>query len=127
MKNVNCFRILTYGTQGTISRAGLLSLKKPIGATVPYEICPRRVKRVLQMIADKAELPIELFKSKASHNSALCNMYIYGYLRDVDQTILAARKARSISRKRWGEDNPDKIKIYYVDSVHNNELSNSNA
>lgn len=102
----------THSSKGKVSRAGLLELKESIGVSVPYQICPRRVKKILRMITDDAELPRGLFKTKVSYQSALCNLYIYGYMRDVDQTLIAARNARLLARKRWGDENPEKMKKY---------------
>jgi hypothetical protein len=101
-------------TKFRVTTGGLVHLTESIGVIVPYELAPLRVKKVIRKITPEGELPRSLFKTKMAYQSALCNLYVYGYLGDIDQTILERRRARAVAKKRWASEHPDKIKAYAV-------------
>jgi hypothetical protein len=95
-----------------ITTGGLVHLTEPIGVIIPYEICPLRVKKIIRTITPDGQLTRSLFKTKASYQSALCNLHVYGYLQNIDQTLIERRRVRAVARKRWSDENPEAIKRY---------------
>lgn len=95
-----------------VSAAGLIRLTDTIGAMVPYEICPQRVKTAIRKITPQGSLPRTAFPRKVLYESALCNLYTYGYLQDVEETVIERRRAISVARKRWCKENPENVKKY---------------
>jgi hypothetical protein len=95
-----------------ITRAGLIKLSTPIGKMVPYELCPKYVKVILRKICAKGGLPQKGFATTQAYNRALCNLYIYGYLHDIPETLMERRRYHNILKRRWGLDNPEALKRY---------------
>ena len=101
-----------HGSELKLSKGGLVHLKEPIGEMVPFEICPLRVKKIIKKIQDDGNLPRTLFKTNNSYQLALCNLFIYGYLQDIDKTLLEKRRATALAKRRWSEENPEAIRRY---------------
>ena len=110
----NCQDFLDkHGTKGELSTTGNFFLKDSIGELVPYELCPPRVKRMLQKINDDGDLPRSAFKSLREHRTAIINLHIYGYLHELkDKTLMQKRRVQADYLKKWGRDNCSKTKGY---------------
>ena len=108
-----------HADKGVLSRSGTFRLKDGIsGATVPYELCPYRVKDILRKINAAGDLPRSAFKTPRSHRTALCNLHIYGYLSDLkDKLLMQKRRVRAQYMKRWARNNRDKLKQYSTNAV----------
>lgn len=92
-------------THGKISKCGTFSIKEPLGELVPYELLPLRVKKAVNL------MPIDRskFKKVQSFKAALVNLFIYGYMPDVDQAIVARERHWRDFRRRWQIDHPESV------------------
>ena len=79
-----CVFLDKYHTLGKLSKTGTFMLTEPIGAVVPYDILPSRIKRQVNMMPlDRLKFP-----STVSYHAALLNLYTYGYMPQVDMSII---------------------------------------
>jgi hypothetical protein len=100
-------------SKGVLSRRGNFQLKDNIGEVVPYELCPGRVKLMLQKITAEGDLPRSAFKSTRDYRCAVINLHIYGYLQNLkDHTLMQKRRVTAQYTKRWSRNNSDKVKQY---------------
>ena len=98
-------------TKGVLSRTGSFTLKANVGETVPYELCPPRVKRMMQKINDDGDLPRTAFKSQREYQTVLINLHIYGYLQELkDKSLMEKRRIQAAYLKKWGRDNSEATK-----------------
>jgi hypothetical protein len=95
-----------------MSSKGMIHLTEPVDTMIPYELCPLRVKNAIRKITSDGKLPLSSFKTKASYQSALCNLHIYGYLQSIDQALVEKRRARSAAKKAWCNENPEAVARY---------------
>jgi hypothetical protein len=99
--------------KGVLSTTGNFRLKESVGECVPYELCPPRVKRMMQKITDDGDLKRTTFKSVREYRTALINLHIYGYLHELkDKTLMQKRRVQSEYLKKWGRDNSAVVKGY---------------
>jgi hypothetical protein len=99
--------------KGVLSKTGSFSLKESVGECVPYELCPPRVKKMMQKITDDGDLNRTTFKTVREYRTALINMHIYGYLHELkDKTIMQKRRIQLDYLKKWGRHNSPTIRKY---------------
>jgi hypothetical protein len=101
-----------YTDKGTLSKTGNFRLLEPIGVSVPYELCPPRVKHILQKITVEGELPRSAFPRASGYHTALICLHTYGYLKDLDSALIARKAARRKYHRKWQRSNKDKMKQY---------------
>ncbi len=94
--------------QGKISKTGTFILKNPVGELVPYELLPLRVKKAVNLMP----LSREKIKKLSAFKSSLVNLYIYGYMPDVDQAIVIREQYWREFRRKWHLDHPEAMKKY---------------
>jgi hypothetical protein len=99
--------------KGKLSKTGNFMLKNSVGTLVPYELCPPRVKRIMQKINAEGDLPRSAFKSIREYRTGIINLHIYGYLHELkDKTLMQKRRVQANYLKKWGRDNSAKTKGY---------------
>lgn len=91
-----------YASHGILTKYGTFTVQDVIGTLVPFELLPIRVKKYVTM------MPLERrhFKTINSFQLALCNLYKYGYLPDIDKGMLAKQQHWRAYRKQWLVNNP---------------------
>lgn len=109
----NCQEFLDkYSDRGRVSRVGTILLKSPVGEPVPYELCPLRIRRIIRMVTKDGDLRRDMFKTNVSYKTAMCNLFINGYLDVIPVKLIAQRKKRIAAVTHWSKENPDKMKQY---------------
>ena len=95
-----------FHTKGKLSRVGTFHVTTEIGNLVPYELLPLKVKRLVNM------MPISRthFKGMAQYKSALVNLFLNGYMPDVDKAIITRARYWNEFRRKWQIDNPRSTK-----------------
>jgi hypothetical protein len=101
-----------HAQKGKLSKTGNFRLLENIGACVPYELCPPRVKRILQKITDDGDLPRTAFPRSSAYQTALINLHTYGYLKNIDKGLSARKAARRAYHQKWQRQNKDKMQRY---------------
>jgi hypothetical protein len=116
----HCQEFLDKNECKTVSSNGTIHLTEPIDAMIPYELCPLRVKNAIRKITSEGKLLRSSFKTKASYQSALCNLHVYGYLQNIDLALLEKRRARASAKRTWCKENPESIARYalYAKKMH---------
>ena len=103
----------SHANKGVLSRTGNFNLRDNLGVCVPYELCPPRVKRMLQKINAEGDLQRSAFKSPREYRSALVNLHIYGYLHELkDNTLMQKKRMEALYMKRWQRENTEKTRQY---------------
>ena len=92
-------------TKGKLSKVGTFHLTKDIGALVPYVLCPLKIKKTINMLP----LDRSKFKGMAQFKSALVNMFVYGYLPNVDRAIVERARYWNAFRVRWQIAHPESM------------------
>ena len=87
---------------GKLSKTGKFTIKDPIGARVPYELLPLRIKRIVKL------MPIDRAKFVSMHafKAAILNLYIYGYIPDADPAVIATEQHWRETRRKWHSSHP---------------------
>ena len=101
---------------GKLSRAGTFTLQDTVGQLVPYTLLPLRIKRVVNM------MPLERkqFSNIHAYKGAILNLYIYGYLPDADQALIAREQYWRAFRRKWYIDKPETRKKLSVSQLDKN-------
>jgi hypothetical protein len=102
-----------HSDKGKVYRSGMIRLRTACGPDLcPYELLPKYVKAMVKKITDEGTMPRTAFKDTHAYKTALCNLYLYGYLTDLDEALPQQRKAHIASRRRWCIEHPNKVKQY---------------
>ena len=88
--------------KGKLSRVGTFHLKDEIGALVPYDLLPLKVKKLVNL------MPInrQQFTGSTPYKTALVVLFTYGYMRDVDRGLVERARYWHAYRARWQLSNP---------------------
>jgi hypothetical protein len=92
--------------QGKITKTGTFILKNPVGELVPYELLPLRVKKAVNLMP----LSRDKIKKMSAFKSSLVNLFIYGYMPDVNQAIVVREQYWREFRRKWQLDHPEAMK-----------------
>ena len=101
--------------KGRLSYIGTFWPTEALDEMCPYILTPLRVKKLIM------QLPLSLSQFKTTHKykSAMCTIHIYGYLLDIERSIIERDRFWSTKKRQWTTGTPENISHPNVKSSQN--------
>ena len=109
-----------HADKGKLNRSSTFTIKDSIGAMVPFEILPLKIKKLVTLMPIKRSQ----FKTGGCYRYAQLNLYIYGYMPDVDKALIMREQHWRVVRLKFAESHSKKRLISNISDkrlVHNKE------